>query len=62
MSGFTGSAGVAIVTPSRAALWTDGRYYLQAEQEMSDQWTLMKQGEWTNGYLMIECAFFYFSY
>ena len=26
---FTGSAGTAVVTPDTAALWTDGRYFLQ---------------------------------
>ena len=31
MSGFTGSAGSLVVTMDRAALWTDGRYFLQAE-------------------------------
>ncbi|KAL3538105.1 hypothetical protein ACH5RR_001471 [Cinchona calisaya] len=30
ISGFTGSAGTAIVTKDKAALWTDGRYFLQA--------------------------------
>ncbi|XP_045110270.1 xaa-Pro aminopeptidase 1-like [Portunus trituberculatus] len=44
ISGFTGSAGTAIVTEKDAALWTDGRYFLQASQEMDDNWTLMKQG------------------
>lgn len=29
ISGFTGSAGTAVVTKDRAALWTDGRYFLQ---------------------------------
>ncbi|CAL4122456.1 unnamed protein product [Meganyctiphanes norvegica] len=44
ISGFQGSAGTAIITETAAALWTDGRYYLQATQEMDDNWTLMKQG------------------
>ena len=30
LSGFTGSAGTLVVLPERAALWTDGRYFLQA--------------------------------
>jgi Xaa-Pro aminopeptidase len=34
LSGFTGSAGTLVVTPATAALWTDGRYFLQAEQEL----------------------------
>lgn len=35
LSGFTGSAGTLVVTESDAGLWTDGRYYLQAEKELS---------------------------
>ncbi|XP_067656782.1 xaa-Pro aminopeptidase 1-like [Haliotis asinina] len=44
ISGFTGSAGTAIVTESKAALWTDGRYFLQAERQLDNNWTLMKTG------------------
>lgn len=44
ISGFTGSAGTAIVTENEACMWTDGRYFLQASEEMDDNWTLMKQG------------------
>lgn len=33
-SGFTGSAGVLVVTAGTAALWTDSRYFLQAEIEL----------------------------
>uniref|UniRef100_A0A9J7X0A1 Xaa-Pro aminopeptidase 1 n=1 Tax=Cyprinus carpio carpio TaxID=630221 RepID=A0A9J7X0A1_CYPCA len=42
--GFNGSAGTAIVTEQHAALWTDGRYFLQASQQMDNNWTLMKMG------------------
>ena len=35
LSGFTGSAGTLVVTECDAGLWTDGRYYLQAEKELS---------------------------
>ncbi|PKI64307.1 aminopeptidase P1-like [Punica granatum] len=45
VSGFTGSAGLALITMSEALLWTDGRYFLQAMQELSDQWKLMRIGE-----------------
>ncbi|KAK1423598.1 hypothetical protein QVD17_18902 [Tagetes erecta] len=45
VSGFTGSAGLALVTKNEALLWTDGRYFLQAEQQLSDQWRLMRMGE-----------------
>lgn len=34
MSGFTGSAGTLVVGLSEVGLWTDGRYFLQAEQEL----------------------------
>ena len=38
-------AGTAIVTDTKAALWTDGRYYLQAESQIDSNWMLMKDGE-----------------
>ena len=44
-SGFTGSAGTAVVTMDRALLWTDSRYWLQASKELSKDWELMKSGE-----------------
>ena len=45
ISGFTGSAGTLAVTPGTAALWTDGRYFLQAEAELSGSGIeLMKEG------------------
>ncbi|ODV88098.1 hypothetical protein CANARDRAFT_20819 [[Candida] arabinofermentans NRRL YB-2248] len=44
ISGFTGSAGVAIVTLNEAALSTDGRYFLQASKQLDNNWTLLKQG------------------
>ena len=34
ITGFTGSAGTAVVTMDEAALWTDSRYFLQAEREL----------------------------
>ena len=39
------STGTALVTPDAALLWTDGRYFLQAEQELSSDWTLMRSGQ-----------------
>lgn len=45
VSGFTGSAGLALITKDEALLWTDGRYFLQAEQQLSDQWKLMRLAE-----------------
>jgi len=44
VSGFTGSAGTAVITLGGAYLWTDGRYFLQAEQELSSDWELMRSG------------------
>ncbi|KAK7397207.1 hypothetical protein VNO78_18374 [Psophocarpus tetragonolobus] len=59
ISGFTGSAGTAVVTKDKAALWTDGRYFLQAEKQLSSDWILMRAGnpgvptagEWLNDVL-----------
>ncbi|XP_042500770.1 aminopeptidase P1-like [Macadamia integrifolia] len=45
VSGFTGSAGLALITMNEARLWTDGRYFLQATQQLSDRWRLMRIGE-----------------
>lgn len=45
ISGFTGSAGLAIVTAvGKAQLFTDGRYFLQASKQLDDNWNLQKQG------------------
>lgn len=41
LSGFTGSAGTLIVTKDEAGLWTDGRYYIQAEEELQDSGILL---------------------
>lgn len=35
ITGFTGSAGTAVITQNEAGLWTDGRYFIQAEKELS---------------------------
>lgn len=46
LTGFTGSAGTLIVTMKEACLWTDGRYYIQAEKELSgNPVTLYRSGE-----------------
>ena len=45
ITGFNGSAGTAIVTAKEALLWTDARYFLQAEAQMDENWTLMKEGQ-----------------
>lgn len=44
ISGFSGSYGDAIVTMEKAVLWTDGRYHLQADEEMDCNWLLMREG------------------
>jgi Xaa-Pro aminopeptidase len=44
LSGFTGSAGTLVITADFAGLWTDSRYFLQAEQELAGSGIeLMKQ-------------------
>lgn len=44
ISGFTGSAGIAVVTLKSAALWTDSRYFIQAEQQLrGTEFQLMKR-------------------
>ncbi|KAJ0049786.1 hypothetical protein NL108_003553 [Boleophthalmus pectinirostris] len=42
MTGFKGSSGTAVVTNTKAALWTDSRYWVQAEREMDCNWELQK--------------------
>ena len=45
ISGFSGSAGVVVVCEDCAALWTDGRYFIQAARELEGSGIdLMKQG------------------
>jgi len=48
VTGFDGSAGTALITEDSAYLWTDSRYYNQANLQLdSDHWELMKSGERT---------------
>ena len=64
LSGFTGSAGTVLVTAEEALLWTDGRYFLQAESELSSEWMLMRMSqeavptleEWLSGHLPPGCV------
>ncbi|HWR22942.1 MAG TPA: aminopeptidase P family protein [Feifaniaceae bacterium] len=45
-SGFTGSAGTLVVLPGEAGLWTDGRYFIQADLELRDSGiTLYREGQ-----------------
>ena len=46
ITGFTGSAGVAVITMDEAGLWTDGRYFVQAEKQLQGTTVdLYKMGE-----------------
>ncbi len=46
ITGFTGSAGTAVITMTEAGLWTDGRYFVQAEKQLSGSTvTLYRMGE-----------------
>ena len=45
IGGFSGSSGFAVVTQDKAAMWTDGRYYLQAEDQLDCNWLFMKGAE-----------------
>lgn len=46
ITGFTGSAGTAIITQDMAGLWTDGRYFIQAADQLRDTTiALFKSGE-----------------
>ena len=45
MTGFTGSAGTAVITQDMAGMWTDARYFIQAERQMGENVTLFKMRE-----------------
>ena len=50
ITGFTGSAGTAVITMTEAGLWTDGRYFVQAERQLEGSTvTLYRMGEEGNG-------------
>ncbi|CAF4797671.1 unnamed protein product, partial [Rotaria magnacalcarata] len=43
ITGFRGSAGIAVISLRTAALWTDSRYFTQAEEELDcAHWLLMR--------------------
>jgi Xaa-Pro aminopeptidase 2 len=45
LTGFRGSAGTAVVSLTKAALWTDSRYFTQAEEQLDcANWLLMRTG------------------
>lgn len=43
ISGFNGSAGTVIVTKDEAGLWTDGRYFIQAESQLEGKYNKIIQ-------------------
>ena len=48
ISGFTGEAGTALILHDEAFIWTDSRYYLQANMQLADTgFSLMRDGELT---------------
>ncbi|XP_021096261.1 xaa-Pro aminopeptidase 2 isoform X3 [Heterocephalus glaber] len=48
ITGFKGTAGTAVVTMRKAAVWTDSRYWTQAEREMDCNWDLHKEDSWNS--------------
>ncbi|PKP08746.1 MAG: peptidase M24 [Bacteroidetes bacterium HGW-Bacteroidetes-4] len=51
LTGFTGSAGTAVITKNHAGLWTDSRYFIQAENELLPPFVLHKLKKRTPEYL-----------
>uniref|UniRef100_A0A8B9D298 X-prolyl aminopeptidase 2 n=1 Tax=Anser cygnoides TaxID=8845 RepID=A0A8B9D298_ANSCY len=49
LTGFTGSAGTVVVTQDRAALWTDSRYWTQAERQLDCNWELQRTSQCGQG-------------
>ena len=46
LTGFNGTAGTAVITMDKAGLWTDGRYFVQAEEQLSgNEIKLYRMGE-----------------
>lgn len=54
LTGFTGSAGTIIITQSFAGLWTDSRYTVQAEEQLSGSGVILMKSEAgdTSGYIL----------
>nr|XP_042909521.1 xaa-Pro aminopeptidase 1 isoform X2 [Parasteatoda tepidariorum] len=44
ISGFTGTTGTAVITENHASLWTERRYFQQADKQLDNNWTLLKEG------------------
>jgi Xaa-Pro aminopeptidase len=49
VSGFSGSSAITVITLTEALLWTDSRYFLQADKELTEGWAMRKllEGEKT---------------
>lgn len=65
LTGFTGSAGTAVVTMDEALLWTDSRYWLQAEEQLEGtEFRLMREGQdvGINDWLSSHCTSVRWSY
>ena len=45
ISGFTGSAGTAVITLEDAGLWTDSRYFIQAEEQLEVQASIFSKND-----------------
>jgi Xaa-Pro aminopeptidase len=64
---FTGSAGTAIITRNNAYMLTDSRYWIQAQDEMDHNWTLIRVGtqgqpqDWIE-WLMVYCVYLFSHY
>uniref|UniRef100_A0A673WHY2 X-prolyl aminopeptidase (aminopeptidase P) 2, membrane-bound n=1 Tax=Salmo trutta TaxID=8032 RepID=A0A673WHY2_SALTR len=60
MTGFTGSAGTAVVTLKKAVLWTDSRYWVQAERQMDCNWELERDvNAYSIGCVCDPCRMYY---
>ncbi|RTJ11239.1 aminopeptidase P family protein [Campylobacter jejuni] len=51
LSGFTGSAGTLIITLKEAFLWTDGRYFIQAEKELKNSNIILQKQSINNTFM-----------
>lgn len=38
-------SGTAVITENHASLWTERRYFQQADKQLDNNWTLLKEGE-----------------
>ena len=50
ISGFNGSAGTLVITEDMAGLWTDGRYFIQAEEQLAGTGIIPERTAGSSGY------------